>query len=80
MLFTRLADTAEGKWPLTGHAQGLWDELISTCLGEQIAIDRSELETWLADSGWEKSAVRSIADRFFADSEWLAKRLAVSAR
>jgi hypothetical protein len=79
MLFTRLADTADGKWPLTGQAQGLWDELISTCLTEQIAIDRPELKKWLADSGWEKTAVTSIADRFFADSEWLAKRLAVAA-
>ena len=46
---------------------------------EQIAIDRAELEKWLADSGWEKTAATSIADRFFGDSEWLAKRLAVSA-
>ncbi len=79
MLFTQLADTADGKWPLTGQAQRLWDELISTCLAEQIAIDRHELEEWLADSGWEKLAVASIAERFFADSEWLANRLAVSA-
>ena len=55
------------------------DKLISTCLAEQVAIDRPELETWLADSGWEKVAVTSIAERFFADSEWLANRLAVSA-
>lgn len=79
MLFTGLADTADGKWPLTGQAQWLWDELISACLAEQIAIDRHELEKWLADSGWEKPVVSSIAERFFADSDWLAKRLAVSA-
>jgi hypothetical protein len=79
MLFTRLADTADGEWPLTGQAQTLWDELISTCLAELIAIDRHELEKWLADNGWEKPTVTSIAERFFADSEWLAKRLAVSA-
>ncbi len=80
MMFTQFADTADGQWPLTGQAQGLWDELISTCLEEQIAIDRSELEKWLADSGWPTTTVTAIADRFYADSEWLAKRLAVSAR
>ncbi len=79
MLFTQLADTADGNWPPTDHVQGLWDELISACLAEQIAIDRAELEKWLADTGWEKTTVPSIADRFFADSEWLARRLAVSA-
>ncbi len=79
MLFARLADTADGKWPLTGQAQGLWDELISTCLAEQVAIDRPEFEKWLTDSGWKKTAVTSIVNRFFADSEWLAKHLAMSA-
>jgi hypothetical protein len=78
MLFTRLADTADGNWPLVDPAQLLWDELISSCLADQVAIDRTELETWLADSGWKQAAVTSIADRFFADSEWLAKRLAVA--
>ena len=28
MLFTRFADTADGKWPLADLAQGLWGELI----------------------------------------------------
>jgi len=79
MLFTRLADTADGEWPLTDRAQGLWDELVSGCLAEQVAIDRAELGRWLADSGWEQEAVTALADRFFADSEWLAKRLAVMA-
>jgi hypothetical protein len=79
MLFTRFADTADGQWPLTDKAQQSWDELISGCLAEQVAIDRDELVRWLADSGWEQDAVTPIADRFFADSEWLAKRLAVTA-
>ena len=79
MLFTRFADTADGEWPLTDRAQGLWDELVSGCLAEQVAIDRAELGRWLADSGWEQEAVTALADRFFADSEWLAKRLAVMA-
>ena len=79
MLFTRLADTADGEWPLTDRAQGLWDELVSGCLAEQVAIDRAELGRWLADSGWEQEAATALADRFFADSEWLAKRLAVTA-
>jgi hypothetical protein len=79
MLFTRLADTADGEWPLTDRAQGLWDELVSVCLAEQVAIDRAELVQWLADSGWEQEAVTALADRFFADSEWLARRLAVMA-
>jgi hypothetical protein len=79
MLFTRLADTADGEWPLTDRAQGLWDELVSGCLAEQVAIDRAELGRWLADSGWEQEAATALADRFFADSEWLAKRLAVMA-
>jgi hypothetical protein len=76
MLFTQLADTADGKWPLDQEAV-VWDELISTCLAENVAIDRAELGKWLEDSGWKQAAVAQIADRFFADSELLAKRLAV---
>ncbi|WP_406695251.1 hypothetical protein V5E97_29870 [Singulisphaera sp. Ch08] len=79
MLFTRFADTADGEWPLTDRAQWLWDELVSVCLAEQVAIDRAELGRWLADSGWKQEVVTALADRFFADSEWLAKRLAVMA-
>ncbi|AGA28239.1 hypothetical protein [Singulisphaera acidiphila] len=79
MLFTRLADTADGEWPLTDRVQGLWDELVAGCLAEQVAIDRAELSRWLADSGWEQETVTALTDRFFADSEWLAKRLAVMA-
>jgi hypothetical protein len=79
MLFTRFADTADGEWPLTDRAQGLWEELVSGCLADQVAIDRAELGRWLADSGWEQEAVTALAERFFADSEWLAKRLAVMA-
>jgi hypothetical protein len=79
MLFTQLADTADGQWPLTDQAQALWDELISVGLAEQVAIDRAELVRWLADSGWEQEAGTAIAERFFADSEWLARRLAVMA-
>jgi hypothetical protein len=79
MLVTRLADTADGEWPLTDRTQGLWDELVSACLAEQVAIDRAELSRWLADSGWEQEVAPALADRFFADSEWVAKRLAVMA-
>ena len=79
MLFTQLADTADGQWPLTDQAQALWDELISVGLAEQVAIDRAELVRWLADSGWEQEAVTALIGRFFADSEWLARRLAVMA-
>jgi hypothetical protein len=79
MLLTRLADTADGEWPLTDRVQGLWDELISTGLAEQVAIDRAELRQWLEDSGWEPEATAAFADRLFADSEWLAGRLAVMA-
>jgi hypothetical protein len=78
MLFTQLADMADGKWPLDQEA-GLWDELISTCLAENVAIDRTELTKWLEDSGWKQAATPQIADRFFADSELLARRLAVQA-
>jgi len=78
MLFTGFADTADGEWPLTDQVQRSWDELVSGCLAEQVAIDRAELVRWLADSGWEQ-AVTLIADRFFSDSRWLAKRLAVTA-
>jgi hypothetical protein len=79
MLFTQFADTADGEWPLTDRAQALWDELISVCLAEQVAIDRAELVRWLAESGWEQETAPALADRLFADSEWLAKRLAVMA-
>jgi len=79
MLVTRLADTADGEWPLTDRTQGLWDELVSTGLAEQVAIDRAELHQWLEDSGWEPEAAAALADRLFADSEWLARRLAVMA-
>jgi hypothetical protein len=79
MLFTRFADTADGEWPPTDRAQRPWDELVSGCLTEQVAIDRDELVRWLLDSGWEQETVTQIADRFFAESEWLARRLAVTA-
>jgi hypothetical protein len=79
MLFTRFADTADGEWPLTDRVQGLWDEVVSGCLAEQVAIDPAELARWLADSGWEQEAATALVDRFFADSQWLAKRLAVMA-
>ena len=79
MLLTQLADTADGEWPLTDRTQALWDELISTGLAEQVAIDRAELRQWLEDSGWEPEAAAALADRLFADSEWLARRLAVMA-
>ncbi|HEY5314107.1 MAG TPA: hypothetical protein VIK18_16365 [Pirellulales bacterium] len=79
MQFTRLADMADGKWPLPDAAQAPWDDLIASCLAEHVAVNRAELENWLADSGWEQAAVTPIAERFFADSERLAKRLAVTA-
>ena len=79
MLFSRFADTADGEWPLTNQAEGLWDELVSGCLTEQVAIDRAELSQWLEHSGWDRDAATALTDRFFADSEWLAKRLAVDA-
>jgi hypothetical protein len=44
-----------------------------------VAIDRTELTKWLADSGWEPATAEAIAEQFFADSEWLAKRLALAA-
>ena len=79
MLFTGFADKADGEWPLKSRTQALWDELVSGCLAEQVAIDRADLRRWLADSGWGQEAATALADRFFADSEWLAKRLAVMA-
>ena len=79
MLFTQLADTADGEWPLTGRVKELWDELVSTGLAEQVGIDRAELGQWLEDSGWEPEAAAAFTDRFFADSRWLAKRLALMA-
>lgn len=78
-LLTRLADTADGEWPFGDRATELWDELVSCCLSEHVAIDRGELARWLEDSGWGPGDAEAITDRFFADSEWLAKRLAVAA-
>jgi hypothetical protein len=79
MRFTRFADIADGEWPLTDRTQELWDEHVSGCLAEQVAIDHAELVRWLGDSGWDQEAATALADRFFADSEWLARRLAVMA-
>ncbi len=79
MQFTRLADAANGEWPFEDLTQQFWDELVACCLSEQVAIDRTELTKWLADSGWEQEAAEAITVRFFADAEWLAKRLAVAA-
>lgn len=78
-LFTLLADTADGEWPLHDYSQAAWDELISGCLAEQAAIDRSELKKWLADSGWAQEAAQELTERFFRDADWLAKRLEVAA-
>jgi hypothetical protein len=79
LLFTQLADTADGEWPLTDRTQAVWDELVSTGLAEHIGVDRGELRQWLEDSGWEPEAVAALVDRFYADAEWLARRLAVMA-
>jgi hypothetical protein len=79
MLFTQLADTADGEWPFGDQTEGVWDELISCGLSEQVGIDRTELTKWLADSGWEQGAAEAITERFFADARWLAKRLAMAA-
>lgn len=79
MLFTQFADAADGEWPLTAHLQELWDELISLCLREQVALDRNELTQWAIDNGWEQPAAASLVDRFFADSRWLAKQMAAIA-
>lgn len=77
-LLNQFADTLDGQWPLPDTARELWEELISGCLAEHVAIDRAELEKWLADSGWEPAVVAQIADQFFADSRRLAKWLAVA--
>jgi hypothetical protein len=79
-LLTQLADTADGEWPFTDRTQAVWDELISTGLAEHIGIDRGEWRQWLEDSGWGPEAVAALVDRLRADSEWLARRLAVMAR
>jgi hypothetical protein len=79
MLLNEFADTADGQWPLPERLRELWDELVSGCLTEQVAINRADLEKWLADSGWEQEAVAQIADQFFADSRRLAKWLAITA-
>lgn len=79
LLLTQLADTADGEWPLTDRVQGLWDELISTGLAEQAALDRTELHRWLEDSGWSPEAATALADRLYSDAEWLARRLAAMA-
>jgi hypothetical protein len=78
--FTRLADEADGDWPLKQEAQNTWDELVSCCLSEHAAIDRSELTKWLTESGWSEEAAQEMTDRFFQDSNWLAARLAVAAQ
>jgi hypothetical protein len=75
-LLTQFADTADGEWPLTDRTDELLDDLISTGLAEHIAIDRAEWLRWLEDNGWEPEAAAALADRFYADSRWLAKRLA----
>ena len=79
MLLTQLADTADGEWPLTDRVEGLWEELISTGLAEQAALDRPDLHRWLEDSGWSSEAATALADRLFADSLWLSRRLATMA-
>lgn len=77
-LLNQFADTADGQWPLSGHLQDLWDELVSGCLAEHVAINRDDLEKWVADSGWGQKIAAQIADQFFADSRRLAKWLAVA--
>ncbi len=79
LLLTQLADTADGEWPLSDRVQGLWDELISTGLAEQAALDPAELHQWLQDNGWSPEAATALADRLFADSLWLSRRLAAIA-
>lgn len=75
-LLNELADTADGEWPLPERAKCLWEEVISFGLEEQIALDRNDFIRWLADSGWEPAAAPAIAHKLFADSRWVAERLA----
>jgi hypothetical protein len=77
MLFTQFADTVDGEWPFSEASQELWEELVFSCLKEQVGIDRNELAKWLADSGWDGKIVALLVDKFFTDSRWLAKRLAM---
>ena len=81
MLFTRFADTADGEWLATHGADTrvVGRARLRLPGRAEVAIDRAELGRWLADSGWEQEAVTALAERFFADSEWLARRLAVMA-
>ena len=79
MLFNRLADIADGSWPLDDQAKKAWDELVSGCLAEHVAIDGAELCRWFAESGWTPDTSKVLTDHFFKDSEWLAQQLAVLA-
>jgi len=78
-LFTTFADAADGEWPFSDRIKELWDDLISGCLAEQVAINRDELVRWLTVSGWDQKDITAMTDRFFADSAWFAKRLALAA-
>jgi hypothetical protein len=78
--FTQFAETADGEWPLTDRVEELWDDLVSVCLVEKVAIDGDELRQWFEDNGWEPEAATALTDRLFADARWLAKRLAFMAQ
>lgn len=80
MLFTRLADSANGEWPLTATRLDLWDDLILSCLSEHVAIDRGELQQWLKDSGWSAPHTAAIVEQFFHDSDLFARQQALIAR
>jgi hypothetical protein len=78
-LFNQVADSADGVWPLPEIAKASWDDLISLGLAEQVAIDQQELERWAIENGWTQTAAAQLARQFFADSDWLARRMAVVA-
>ena len=60
MLFTRLADTADGEWPLADPAQSLWDELISSCLASRSpSIEPSWASGWRTVVGARRQSGQS---------------------
>jgi hypothetical protein len=79
-MLNQLADDADCVWPLPANTKDMWDDLISMSLAEHIALDRTEFQRWATDSGWSAPAASELVERFFADSLWLAKRLAVASQ
>jgi hypothetical protein len=66
-LLTTLAEAGDGQWPLPGHLESLWQQLVHTAYRDGVALSPEELTAWFIASGWEDEAAAELTKRFYTD-------------